>query len=182
LTGEDRITALSAVWNASAKDDPQSAARSLAAVAAQAGSDTATDKLSASAASIAAAWTGQNPSEAAAWALTLPEGKLREEALGKVAGEWARYDPEAVSVWINGLPHDRSRDNAIGQLVNQISATDPGSAFTWATSMESGEKQIEVLKSTATAWKAQNPDAARLAIQNSSLPDEVKARVMEAVR
>jgi hypothetical protein len=182
LSGDDRFTALSTVWNATAIDDPQRAARSLVTTAQQADSATAIDKLSASAASIASAWTGQNPSEAAAWALTLPDGKLREEALGKVAGEWARYDPEAVSVWINSLPQDRSRDYAIGQLVNQIASTDPTSAFTWASSMAAGEKQIEVLNSAAATWKNQDPDAARAAIQNSSLPDEVKARVMESIR
>ncbi len=182
LTGEDRITALSAVWNASANDDPKAAGASLATAAAAAGSETATDKLATSAASIAGAWSGQSPTDAAAWAGTLPDGKIRENAYGQVAGEWARYDPEAVSVWINGLPHDRSRDAAIGQLVDRIAKTDPESAFTWATSVENGEKQAEVLKSAATAWKALNPEAARAAVQNADLPEDVRARLMEAVR
>jgi len=182
LSGEDRITALSAVWNASATDDPQRAARSLAAIVSAAGSETATDKLAASAAAIAGAWTGQSPSEAAAWAGSLPDGKVREEALGKVAGEWARYDPEAVSLWINQLPQDRSRDAAIGQLVKQIANTDPESAFTWASSVGSDTKREEVLKAAASAWKAQNPEAARNAVQNADLPEDVRARVLESIR
>lgn len=182
LSGDDRIAALAAVWNASATDDPQRAARSLAETAATAGGDTATDKLSASAAQIASAWTGQNPTEAATWAGTLPDGKVREQALGQVAGEWARYDPEAASAWINTLPHDRSRDAAIGQLVNRIAASDPQSAFTWATSMQAGEKQTEVLKGAAQAWKNLNPEAARAAVQDSALPEDVRARVMESLR
>ena len=182
LTGDDRIAALSAVWNASAADDPRAAGTSLATAATSADSATATDKLATSAATIAAAWTGQNPADAAAWAVTLPDGKIREQALGQVAGEWARYDPAGVSEWINGLPHDRSRDAAIGQLVNRIVKTDPESAFTWAASVENTEQQAETLKSAATAWKAINPEAARAAVQNAALPEDVRSRLMEAIR
>ena len=182
LTGEDRITALAAVWNASATDDPRAAGTSLAAAAASAGSATATDKLAASAATIAAAWAGQSPTDAAAWATNLPDGKIREDALGQVAGEWAAYDPAGVSEWINGLPHDRSRDAAIGQLVNRIVKTDPESAFTWAASVGNAEKQAETLKAAATAWKAINPEAARAAVQNAALPEDARARLMEAIR
>jgi hypothetical protein len=182
LSGEDRISALSAVWNSSAAEDPRAAGQSLAAAAAAAGSATATDKLAASASSIAAAWTGQSPTDAAAWALTLPDGKIREEALGQVAGEWARYDPTAVSEWINGLPPDRSRDAAIGQLVNRIVRTDPESAFTWAASVGNAEKQAEALKSAALAWKAINPEAARAAVQNAQLPEDIYNRLQEAIR
>lgn len=183
LTGEDRITALAAVWNASAGDDPRAAGQSLASAAASAGdSATATDKLAHSASNIAAAWAGQSPADAAAWANTLPDGKIREQALGKVAGEWARYDPTAVSEWINGLPHDRSRDSAIGQLVERIANSDPESAFTWATSVDNTEKQAEALKAAALAWKVVNPEAARAAVENAHLPEDVSSRLQEAIR
>lgn len=182
LIGDDRITALSAVWNASAGDDPQRAAGSLTAIVSAPGSESATDRLAASAASIAASWTGQNPSEAAAWAGSLPDGKVREDAMGKVAAEWARTDPEAVSQWINGLPHDGSRDAAIGQLVGQIAGTDPESAFTWAASVSGDEKRIDTLKAAAAAWKNTNPEAARTAVRNADLTAEMKLRVLETLR
>lgn len=182
LSGDDRVTALTAVWKTSALDDPERAASSLSTVTGNSVSEAASDKIAASAASIASTWTGENPPGAAAWALSLPEGKLREEAMGSVASTWARYDPEAASSWINSLPHNNSRDVAISKLVTQISSSDPESAFKWAASIDNGEKQVEALKATASTWKNLNADAARSAVQSSSLSDDIKSRVMESIR
>lgn len=182
LSGEDRITALATVWNASATDAPQQAGQSLAAAAAVPGSEATAEKLAAAAASIAGSWSGQSPTDAAAWATQLPEGKIREEALGGVADQWIKFDPESASKWIDGLPHDASRDVAVSKLVNHIARSDPESAFTWAGSVSGEEKRVEALKQAAMVWKNANPEAARAAVENASLPDAEKARVMEALR
>jgi len=183
LTGDDRLAALAAVWQNTADDNPQQAAASLAAAAGEAASSPASaDKISASAANIAGLWTGESPSGAAAWAGTLPDGKVREEAYGGVAAAWAGFDPEAASAWINTLPNDRSRDVAIGKLVNQIATSDPASALQWAASVESSGPQFDALKAAATAWKEINPEAARAAVQTAALPEDVRARVLETIR
>ncbi|HEX2746404.1 MAG TPA: hypothetical protein VHM91_00285 [Verrucomicrobiales bacterium] len=183
LKGDDRLAALAAVWQNTADDDPQHAAASLAAAAGDASSSPgAADKISASAANIASLWTGESPSGAATWAGTLPQGKVREEAYGGIAAAWARFDPEAASAWIDTLPRDRSRDVAIGKLVSQISTSDPASALRWASSVENSGPQFEALKTAVIAWKEINPEAARAAVQSATLPEDMRARVMDVIR
>lgn len=183
LPVEDRFSALAAVWKTTAKDDPRSAAEQVASqLDAAASVEGASDKLAGVATQAASAWCGRNPNEAAAWSLSLPEGKVREQAIAGVAKQWAEFDTVAASEWIAQLPEGTTRDQAAAPLINKIASSDPESAFAWASSVHDADKRVELLKTTLTTWKGFNPAAARQALESSALPDEVKGRVQDVVK
>ncbi len=178
LPPEDRYSALASVWNATALDDPAKAAQRLAALLPEAaGVESAGAKLAESAKTVATAWVNQNASQAAAWALTLPEGKARESAVGAVAEQWAGTDTMAASTWIDSLPAGASRDEASTKLINNILATDPEAAFTWASNISDPDKQFQSLKTTVNSWKIYNPAAVRGALTSSTLDAATLAKL-----
>jgi len=182
LPAEDRFSALAAVWKVTAKDDPRAAGEQVAAqLNAAATVEGASDKLAGAASQAASAWCGRNPAEAATWSLSLPAGKVRDQAITGVAMQWANSDTVAASEWIAQLPEGSTRDQAAAPLINKIASSDPESAFAWASSVQDADKRVELLKNTLTAWKAFNPAAAREALANSALPEEVKSRVKDLV-
>ena len=178
LPVEDRYSALASVWNATAADDPAKAGQRLAALLPEAaGMEAAGAKLAESAGTVATAWVNQNPGQAAAWALNLPEGKAREAAVGAIADQWAGTDTMAASTWINGLPSGASRDEAASKLIGKILPTDPEAAFTWAATIADPDKQLNSLKSTINAWKIYNPAAVRATLNNANLDEGTRTKL-----
>jgi len=49
-------------------------------------------------------WSQTDAPGAAAYALTLPAGQDRNQALSGVAGQWAQMDAEAAAAWVKSLP------------------------------------------------------------------------------
>lgn len=178
LPPEDRFSALSGVFNATAADDPRKAAASLAALMPEAaGIDAAAASLTTSASTVATAWVSQDPTAAANWAVTLPEGKARDAAMAAVADQWAGTDTLAASTWINNLPAGRSRDEAAAKLIEKITPTDPAAAFTWAADIQDPDRQLQSLKNTINAWKVYNPAAVREALGSANLDEATMVKL-----
>ena len=170
------------MWRFSAADDPASVADRIAAgIADAAGIDGAAAELANAANHTASDWCGRDANGAAAWAVSLPDGKVREQAIAGVARQWAEFDTVAASEWISQLSAGPDRDMATAPLVHQIASTDPEAALAWASSVTDADQQVNLLTSTLTAWKNFNPAAARNALDQSDLPDEIKARVRQTL-
>ena len=183
LPPEDRYSALSQVWNASAADNPSQAAASLAAIMPAAeGVAGAAASLTSSAGAVAAAWVGQDPPAAANWAVGLPEGKARDAAVAAVADQWAGSDTMAASTWINNLPAGPSRDQAAARLIDKIAPTDPGAALAWAANIQDPERQWQSLKNTVNSWKVYNPEAARQALDGANLDEATRTKLQAELK
>ena len=121
---------------------------------------------------VARIWAQRDPAAAARWAMTLPDGDVRQHGAEGVTRSWVATDPVAASKWIATLPPGDARNGATYYLVEGISGADPASAFQWASSISGDpEKRLYLLQRSVDSWIKSSPDAARAAIENSPLSE-----------
>jgi hypothetical protein len=123
-------------------------------------------------------WSNYDPEQAANWAVTFPEGKLRERALQQVAQQWGAYAPSEAGPWLQSLPEGPSRDQAVGSFSGAIASTYPEMAVQWAETMSDTRLRDSRLESVARQWLRADADAARSWITQSPLPDARKAALL----
>ncbi len=132
-----------------------------------------------------------NPAAAAAAAEKFPPGYLRRGLVANLSSTLAQTDgPAAVAILqqMKVPPNDW----AWSQLYGSWAIHDPASAATQLLTMprRAALNNVDSLAAAwakrdpaaATAWKAINPEAARAAVQNADLPEDARARLIEAVR
>jgi len=102
------------------------------------------------------------------WALSLPaKGRSRTAALSGAVGDWTISDPEAASKWLLEYPSGKERDAVIEEMTALAHA--PDISFVWATdAMTEGPTKQRVLLRSATTWLANDPEAAKKAIDTSA--------------
>ena len=120
-----------------------------------------------------------DPKGASEWALTLPEEALRD-ALSSTVSIWAQSDPVAAAHWLEGLGGGGARDAAVSSFSNAIAETDPEVAIAWAVTITDGARRTGATRQAMNEWLKRDPTAARTWIQNSSLGDAEKARLLAA--
>jgi hypothetical protein len=126
--------------------------------------------------SVARSWAGTDPKAASEWALQLPEGGGRENAVSNVAATWASQDPRSAATWVNTLPAGTERDSATLAMVNTMGRSEPESAWTWALSIGGGNNRISALQSAYMNLRKKDPNIAQEMLQSANLSaDEVKA-------
>jgi hypothetical protein len=74
------------------------------------------------------------------------------------------------------------RDAAVATLVSAQAQSDPATAFQWASTIGNDESRNEQLLSVVVQWTKSNPDAASAAVQNSSLPADQRATLIQAIQ
>ncbi|MES2708622.1 MAG: hypothetical protein V4726_18655 [Verrucomicrobiota bacterium] len=103
----------------------------------------------------------------------LPEGASVQA--GAMMQTWANRDPEAASRWLRGLPEGSFRNTAIAGLTDWLLHASPepdfDAAVAWSLAAPP-EQQGGLLMSTFQTWKAENPEAARAALDRYPLTPE----------
>lgn len=128
---------------------------------------------------IALAWAQRDPAAAGRWAMTLPEGDIRQHGAEGVARAWVVGDPVAASAWIATLPAGGERNGATYHLVEGIISTDPASAFRWAGSVTGDpEKRLYLLQRSVDSWTKSSPDATRAAIEALPLAESERESLL----
>lgn len=125
---------------------------------------------------IAQGWALDDPAAAARWAASLPADE-RGNAVGGAARLWAKEDPKAAGDFLNSLG-GAMRDEAVGFFSVTLAYEDSSLAFTWAATISDLSLRQKSEETIASEWLKQNPVAARDWIQNSSLPEAEKARLL----
>lgn len=117
-----------------------------------------------------------DPQAAIRWAENLsPDDK--ESVIGMIVARGAQTDPEAVADWIGTLS-GATRDSAIATFSSAVAATDPVTALNWAETLFDPKNRERASWEAAWRWLQSDPTAAKAWIQNSSLPDAEKARLL----
>lgn len=148
-----------------------------------------------------------DPAHARQWASQLPSVEARRAADISIAQEWAQDDPQAAAQWATSLPADeggasvglaariwaKENPTAAGNFLNSLGGTmrdeavaaftsivyeDPALALTWAATISDPSARQRSEDGVVSEWLKQNPAAARDWIQNSSLPEVEKARLL----
>jgi hypothetical protein len=125
---------------------------------------------------IAMEMSNSDPKAAGEWAATLPD-EVRSRTLESVISRWARNDSRAVGEWINGL-NGAVRDEAVGAFSASLAVKDPATALTWATTVSDSTRRTATVDRLVSSWLRRNPNDAKAWIQNSTLPDTEKTRLL----
>ena len=125
---------------------------------------------------LAAQLAFSDPKTAIEWASNLPP-EAASGAVGSVVSIWAQSDPTAAGHWLEGLTGN-VRDSAVNSYSYAIAETDPAAAIAWAVTISDNEKRESAERRAASQWLKRDPAAARTWIQNSSLGEETKAKLL----
>ena len=123
-------------------------------------------------------WVQTKPSDAAAWVSNFPEGDLRETAAREVANLWTDRNAADAGKWVNDLPPGKSKDAAVNTYVQKIAVALPEAAAQWAATIPELDLREREMLAVAESWLAKDPQAARRWIQNSTLPNESKEKLL----
>jgi len=127
-------------------------------------------------------WADSQPARAAGWVLRLPEGMAREQAFGEVLNAWVRSSAGEADQWLKSLPQNRSRDIAVTTFCDLLTPTNPGMAFQSAGTIASEAMRCQVMERTAIQWIEKDPEAARISINRSTLPESIKKQVLASAK
>ena len=87
---------------------------------------------------VAKAWAGIDPNASAQWAVTLPPGGARRNALYQVAVTWTQTDPTGASRWAANLTASPLRMEIWREIVGAWAETDLDGAGTWLGTLPLG--------------------------------------------
>jgi hypothetical protein len=98
--------------------------------------------------------------------------------LDKVMGRWSEIDSYNAGTWLSTLPQSASRDSAVVTYARRIAASDPQTAALWAETIGNERTRNSQIESIVRNWLNTDSSGAKTWIAASSLPDEIKARLL----
>ncbi|MFP6856602.1 MAG: hypothetical protein VCA73_04980 [Roseibacillus sp.] len=101
-----------------------------------------------------------SPAEAAGWAENLPDGSLRNQAMGRVAGHFANADPEGAAAWAANFSGQPESSAIIGGVGARWASKDPQAAVTWLNELPAGQGQNSGMRGALREWAGRDPTAA----------------------
>ncbi len=113
-----------------------------------------------------------DPKSAANWAMGLPEGDARRNAMEESIRAWGRKDPTATSEFLTTLPASDTKDRAVQDFAGIIAREDPQAAATWAASIADPERRERTMVRTAQEWYQKDAQAATTWAQGAGLSAE----------
>jgi hypothetical protein len=117
-----------------------------------------------------------DPKAASEWAATLP-ADVRSGVLSGTISRWARNDPQAVAQWINSL-NGAGRDEAVSAYSSTVAGKDPVAALNWAVTVSDPKLRTSAVDRIVTGWLRRSPGEAQAWIQNSTLAESEKTRLL----
>ena len=117
-----------------------------------------------------------DPKTAIEWAATLPDDVRNQVMIGPFS-KWAQTDRAAAEQWINNLS-GTMRDEVISRYSATMVVRDPAAGLTWATSVSDPKIRGATMERIVRIWMGRSPGDATTWIQNSTLPDPEKTRLL----
>jgi hypothetical protein len=87
-------------------------------------------------------------------------------------------DPTSNGGWILKLPTGGLRDAALRSYSTRLVKAEPGEALQWADMISDEQIQQAQVTSVLQKWMQRDAASASVAVQNSSLPEDLKARLL----
>lgn len=171
VPAEDRKSALHAVASGWGRTDPQ-------AVIAWSSSLADASERSDVVRSAVSQWAGMSPEEAAKYVGHLPASE-QSGPMDALVGNWASKDTEAAAAWLDRRPTGPTKDAALRTLSRKIAQEDPEAALTWVNGISDDKERARQTESIARDWIRQNPTAARAWVSTSTLPEDLRQRLLK---
>jgi hypothetical protein len=143
----------------------------------------ANDSNGGRAAQIARVFVRSDGEATANWALQLPAGPARTEALKVVGNFWSAQDPRAAAQWIERMPAGAERDLVLNGFANQSSLADPEGASRWVEQVSDPALRTEAAFAVFDRWRLEDATRARSWLRNVEGVDKTRAdKRMNGVR
>lgn len=123
-------------------------------------------------------WTHVSPEAAASYATTLPAGDLQDAAVIQVIKEWSFSDARGAASWVSTFPESKLRDKAVEPIIFWGQGQCPAAIADMLDAIGSAELTEKYGATLASIWLSRDAAAARLWIGRSTLPSEVKQRLL----
>lgn len=128
-------------------------------------------------------WAGKEPAAAAQWIGRMPEGSMRQDAVGEVAIEWANQNLADAVGWAWQLPDDTERNKGLTAIAYEAARTDPMTSLDVALELPATPARDALVQHAALQWAARSPVAAAVwagQIKDAALRERVMANVATA--
>jgi RNA polymerase sigma factor (sigma-70 family) len=172
--GPSRDAYLSGVFNGLLDSSPSEAEKLVSSLPA--------DQQASAADQVTSALAATDPSAAAAWMLSLPEGVTNTKTLATVVSSWATSDPTATGQWIQALPAGTTQDNAIQAYASEIANYNPTTAAAWAVTIGDPAKRNAAIATVAQNWLSVDPKAAAAWLTQTSLPADQQQKLLDQAK
>ena len=126
--------------------------------------------------SVISSWVESDPTSAARYVESV-QGELREKAIRQLAMGWCQHDPAAAAAWIIRLNDDGAK-MSYKLIADLWVRSDPPAAVQWAGTIPDVALRNDILFTLFSRWMAKDAAGATPAIQKSSLPQEMKDRLL----
>ncbi|MCI0539919.1 MAG: RNA polymerase sigma factor [Verrucomicrobiales bacterium] len=170
--GNDRNEMIQAIFSGWGYNSPADAANHIANLPADTARNSAAER-------VVSAWAENDPTAAASWALSIPEGDARRVAIQNIVLKWGTSDFSATAEWLNTLAEGDSRDTAMVTFANNcLKDYAPSTALEWSQTITGDGVRNNITLKIATEWLKDDPDAARVWLASSSLPEKIKNQLL----
>jgi hypothetical protein len=130
--------------------------------------------------SIVQRWAQSDPEHAADWVAKFPEGRMGNAAIENLVQIWAEKAPDKAREWLTGLAEGPLRDAGVAAYAHKLAVGQPQTALNWAAKITDADLRSREIESLAQMWLRSDHNAASKWVQNASVSEEIKSRLLKA--
>ena len=119
-------------------------------------------------------WAQVSPEAAISYAAKLPAGDLQDAGVLRVVNEWSFRDARGAASWASKFPESKLRNKAVEPIIFWGQGECPAAIADMLDAIGSDELTKKHGETLATIWLTRDAAAARLWIERSRLPSDVK--------
>lgn len=123
-------------------------------------------------------WAHVSPEAAVSYAAKLPAGDLQDAGVLRVVNEWSFRDARGAASWVSKFPESKLRDKVVEPVIFWGQGQCPAAIADMLDAIGSAELTKKHGETLASVWLARDAAAARLWIERSPLPSDVKQRLL----
>jgi len=124
-------------------------------------------------------WALKDPKAALDFANQQTDPEVKSRILSGVIDSVAMKDPKGAFQLAQSLPAGNSRNNSINRSLGSMAQSDPRSAIGLASGIANADDRSIAQQSVVKIWMRGDPAAATQWVNSSSLPQDVKARLLQ---
>jgi hypothetical protein len=123
-------------------------------------------------------WAQTDQKAALDWANQQTDPEVKTRILGGLIEGMSVKDPNSAFQLVQSLPAGDSRNNIIITYLGSMAQSDPQSSISLASGIADADDRSKAQQNVVRRWKRSDPAAATQWINSSSLPQDVKARLL----
>ena len=124
-------------------------------------------------------WAQTDQKAALDWANQQTDPEVKSRILGGVIEGMSVKDPNSAFQLVQSLPAGNSRNSIIITSLGSMAQSDPRSAIALASGIADANDRSKAQQNVVRSWKRRDPTAANQWVNSSSLPQDVKARLLQ---